>query len=87
VQSQLKAISGEGRGRKAVVSMVDKPTAAGVAADGTGIDPDALMAKATSMFEQGKLLGQDLTYIETSFNRGNFALPPKLLNKIVGSAA
>jgi hypothetical protein len=86
IQTQMKAIAGEGRGRKAVVNLLDKPNAGG-GSDAGGINPDEVMAKATSMFEQGKLLGQDLTYIETSFNRGNFALPAKLLSKIVGSAA
>ena len=87
MQAQIKAMAGEGRGRKAVVNLVDKPNVGGAQADGgSGLTPDAIMAKATSMCRQGKLLGNELAYVETSFNRGNFALPPELLNKIVSAA-
>jgi hypothetical protein len=86
MQTQIKAMAGEGRGRKAVVNLVDKPNAGGAKKEESGINPDAFMAKATSMFESGKLQGQDLAYIESSFNRGDFNLPAKLLSK-VGSAA
>lgn len=87
MQSQIKAMAGEGRGRKAVVNLVDKPNAAGAPASGApGLTPDAIMAKATSMFHQGKLGGGELVSVETHFNRGIFQLPADLLSKIVSAA-
>ena len=85
MQTQIRAMAGEGRGRKAVVSLVDKP-AAGAGAGEPGINPDQIMAKATAMCRQGKLAGNELAYVETSFNRGNFTLPAELLAKITSAA-
>jgi hypothetical protein len=88
IQAQVKAIAGEGRGRKAVVNLLDKPNAGGGGAgDGAGFTPEQIMAKATTMYDNKQLLPSEIVYVETSFNRGNFALPEPLLRKIIGSAA
>lgn len=87
MQTQIKAMAGEGRGRKAVVSMADnKP--AGAAKAGEGIDPVALMAKAQGMAESGKLAWSDVALVESSFNHRDFTLAsrPGLLAKITSAA-
>jgi small-conductance mechanosensitive channel len=81
MQTQLKAIAGEGRGRKAVVNLVEKPAAAGGAA-GEGLNPDLFMAKAISKMGEGRLAGNEVAFIEASFNRGDFRLPAALIAKV-----
>lgn len=83
----LKAIGGEGRGRKAVVTLVDKKPEASTLAKGgagDGMNPTEFMAKATERFNDRKITGNELAYIESSFNRGTFELPPALISKVAG---
>lgn len=84
LQTKVAALGNEGRGRKAVVTLVEKPAGTTLAKGGEqGINPDEFMAKATSLFNERKLSGVELAYIEGSFNRGNFQLPPALISKVM----
>jgi hypothetical protein len=86
LQAQVKAIGNEGRGRKAIVSMVEKPSTGTLAKGGEdGINPDEFMAKATAKFNDRKLSGMELSFIEGAFNRGQFQLPPDLVSKVVAA--
>jgi hypothetical protein len=83
LQAQVKAMAGEGRGRKAVVSLVEKPAGGTLAKGGDGgISPDDFMAKAESQWKAGKISGQEIAFIESAFNRGQFTLPPALISKV-----
>jgi hypothetical protein len=86
LQAQVKAIAGEGRGRKAVLNLVEKPAGTTMAKGGAeGMTPNDFMAKAESQFKAGKLNGQDLAFIESAFNRGSYELPPALVSKVTAA--
>lgn len=86
----IKAMAGEGRGRKAIVTMVEKKpegtTLAKGGEGGGGMSPNDFMAKAESQFKAGRLGGNELAYIESSFNRGEFNLPTALISKVTAAA-
>lgn len=86
LKAQVKALGNEGRGRKAIVSMVEKPNTGTLAKGGAdGINPDEFMAKAVSQLQAGKISGLELSFIEGSFNSGQFKLPPALVSKVIAA--
>lgn len=82
LQKQVKAIGNEGRGRKAVVSLVEKPTGTLAKGGDGGITPNDFMAKAESQWRAGKITGSEIAFIESAFNRGQYELPPALVSKV-----
>jgi hypothetical protein len=86
LQKQVKAIAGEGRGRKAVLTVVEKPAGGTMAKGGQeGMNPNEFMAKAESQFKAGKISGTEISFIESAFNRGSFDLSPALIAKVTAA--
>jgi len=85
---QIKTLGSEGRGRKAVVTLVEKKPEGTTLAKGgggeEGMKPDEFMTKAEAQFRAGKITGMEISYIESAFNRGEFQLPPALISKVAG---
>ena len=74
LRADVAALHAQGRGRKTVLNIHDKP--AGHFASPPPA-PQALLAKALSAQKAGQLTGQDVARIETYLGRG-LALPPDL---------
>ena len=73
LQGQIKAMGGEGRGRKTVLTVTEKPAPGAELAKGMGgegLKPQEFLAKASSKFNEGKLSGNDLCVAEACVNRG-----------------
>lgn len=87
MQGRLDALAGQGRGRKAVVSVTEKQSAAEqplAKSQQEGITPQEFMLKANNAFDKGIISGTQLTTIDVSLRQG-VAIDPALLNKIVNS--
>lgn len=87
LQDQIKTLSGEGRGRKAVLTVIDrKAEGTTLAKGGDGVKEPTVgefLAKAEVGFKAGKISGQHLCYIESAINRGEFgAIPPSLRDAV-----
>lgn len=85
LQTQITKLSGEGRGRKAVVTLADRTSATEEMnkSEGKGIAAAELMTKATEKFGEGKITGLELSTLEASLNRG-IVPPPEFVRRIVG---
>lgn len=86
--AQIKDLSGQGRGRKTVLAISEKPDAGTLAksegAGAGGITADQFFAKANAAFDAGKLTGQELTVIDVC-KRENKPLDPALINKVISA--
>ena len=81
--ADMKALGSQGSGRRAMLSVHDKPaTTAGAPAAGTA-RPSDVMAKAMVLFAEGKMEGQDLRRIEAHQGRGLLA-PADVLSRFPG---
>jgi hypothetical protein len=84
LSAQVQALSSQGRGRKAMLSVVEKPvvgdTMAKSQAD-AGISPEQFFAKANAAFDAGKISGKELNVVSVSL-RGNHPIEPGLIQKI-----
>ncbi len=71
---KVKALGGEGKGRKALVSIADKPGAGTSLAksDGGegGLSPEEFMMKALDAQKAGRITGADVSIAEAHLNRG-----------------
>ncbi len=85
LQADMKKLSGEGRGRKAVVSVAEKVPAGQTMAkaDPQGMSTQEFFAKANQAFSAGKISGQELTVIDVSMRSG-MAIDQGLVAKVVG---
>lgn len=84
MQDQIKKLGGEGRGRKAVVSVVEKPgPGEGVMAksEPTGMSHDQFFAKALAAQREGRLSGTDIAIAESCLNRGE-AIPQNIVQRV-----
>lgn len=86
LSDRVSKLSGEGRGRKAVVSVVEKP-APGASPMAKSMQPegmthDQFFAKALSAQRDGKISGMDIAMAESCLNRGE-AIPPSILQRVV----
>lgn len=84
MQDQIKKLSGEGRGRKAVVSVVEKPVPGeGVMAKSqpAGMSHDEFFAKALTAQREGRLSGTDIAIAESCLNRGE-AIPLNIVQRV-----
>lgn len=78
LKKQVAKLSGEGRGRKAVVNVHEH--AEPMAKSQSGLTPNDLMAKAQAAFAEGKLSGRELNEIDASL-RMREAPNPSLIAK------
>lgn len=86
LSDQVKKLSGEGRGRKAVLSVVEKP--APVAAtmaksqQAEGVTPEIFFAKALDAQKAGRISGTDIAVAESCLNRGQ-AIPENIVQRVM----
>lgn len=88
MQTQMAKLAGEGRGRKAVLSVVEKP-APGAAATTMakslapeGVSPDVFFAKALDAQKAGRISGTDIAVAEASINRGE-QVPAHIVQRVM----
>lgn len=82
----VERIGGEGRGRKAVVSVAEKRSGDfGDVNKADGITPAEFMAKSRAAFEAGKITGGDLMRVEAYINRG-ISPPAEIINRIAAAS-
>lgn len=83
MQDQIKKLSGEGRGRKTVVSVVEKPVGTMVKSmQPEGVSPDEFFAKALTAQREGRISGSEIALAETMLNRGQ-QIPPAILQRVM----
>lgn len=88
MQDQIKKLGGEGRGRKTVVSVVEKPSATAStetmakSMQNGGVTPDQFFAKALSAQKEGKISGTEIALAETMLNRGQ-AIPESIVQRVM----
>jgi hypothetical protein len=84
LSAQVQALSSQGRGRKAMLSVVEKPSVGDTMAKSQaaeGISPEQFFAKANAAFDAGKISGKELNVVSVSL-RGNHPIEPGLIQKI-----
>lgn len=81
---QVKKLGGEGRGRKAVLTLSERKPTEETLAKGNqdGLTADQFMVKAHAAFEARKLSGQELNTIDVSLRNG-FPVDPSLISKVI----
>lgn len=84
LQGDVKRLGGEGRGRKTVVSVAEKPVAETLAkSEPEGMNANEFMAKALSAQQAGKITGLDVSVAETSLNKG-LPVPTNIVRRVLG---
>jgi len=76
----VERIGGEGRGRKAVLTMHEKQAGQ---PEPEGVTPSEFMSKAQTAWQEGKLSGDELRLTEALINRG-LQPPENILSKVAG---
>lgn len=77
-------LAGTGRGRKAVVSVADKPATTLAKSEPTqGLSPEQFMVKALDAQKAGRLSGLEVATAEASLNRGQ-PVPADIIAKALG---
>lgn len=85
LQDQVTKLGGEGRGRKTVVSIVEKPEPGAqtlAKSEPAGLSHDQFFAKALAAQKEGRLSGVDIAMAESCLNRGE-AIPPSIVARVV----
>jgi hypothetical protein len=83
LSGKIKALGSEGKGRKAVLSVVEKP--AGTLAKSTtedGMKPEEFMAKALDAQKLGRITGIDVATAEAHLNRGQ-PVPASIIERVI----
>lgn len=81
LQAKVTELSGEGRGRKTMVTVMDKPGQL-AKSETPGMTAPEFMAKSHAAFKDGKINGTELTIIDVSLRQG--ALPDAgLISKVM----
>lgn len=83
LQSKVSELSGEGRGRKTVVSIHEKPANVMAKSEPEGLTAQEFMTKSNAAFNAGRISGKDLTVIDVSI-RNNQAIDQSLVAKVLG---
>lgn len=83
LQSKVSELSGEGRGRKTVVSIHEKPANVMNKSEPEGLTAQEFMTKSNAAFEAGRISGKDLTVIDVSI-RSNQPIDQSLAAKVLG---
>lgn len=84
LSSQVQALSSQGRGRKAMLTVSEKPAIGDTMAKAnaeSGVTPEQFFAKANAAFDAGKISGKELNVVSVSL-RGNHPIEPGLIQKI-----
>ena len=82
--ARIDALAGKGAGRKAVLSVHEKPVAGALAkSEPTGLSPKEFMAKALDAQTAGRLTGLDIAVAEHHINRGT-PVPAEIVARVVG---
>jgi hypothetical protein len=82
--SQVQTLSSQGRGRKAMLTVSEKPAVGDTLAKSQaeqGVTPEQFFAKANTAFDAGKISGKELNVISVCL-RGNHPIEPSLIQKI-----
>ena len=84
LSERVTKLSGEGRGRKTVLSVVEKPTPETplTKSEPAGMSPDVFFAKAMAAQKDGRISGTDIAIAEASLNRGE-AIPTHIIQRVV----
>lgn len=86
LQDEVKKLAGEGRGRKTVVSVSEKPVAGATMAKSQGaadgLSANEFMAKALAAQASGRLTGLDVARAESALNKG-LPVPQDVVNRVV----
>lgn len=84
LRADVTKLSGEGRGRKAVLSVAEK-TAPGeqLAKSESAMTKQEFFAKANAAFDTGRITGKELTVIDVSLRSGS-EIDQGLVSKVVG---
>lgn len=83
LNEQVAALRGEGRGRKAVVAITEKPGATSLAkSDPDGVTPEVFMVKAMEAFNAKRLTGTEVAVAEACINRGQ-QVPAHIVSRVL----
>lgn len=86
LSDQVKKLSGEGRGRKAVLSVVEKPASTtetmAKSMQPEGMTPDVFFAKALAAQKAGRISGTDIAVAESHLNRGE-SIPANIVQRVM----
>lgn len=86
LQDEVKKLAGEGRGRKTVVSVSEKPVAGANMAKSQGaaegLSANEFMAKALAAQASGRLTGLDVARAESALNKG-LPVPQDVVNRVI----
>lgn len=85
LQGDLERIGGQGRGRKAVLSIMEKASAKDGDDDKAGVAPGEFMAKALAAQKAGRLTGSDVALAESRLNRG-LPVPDRIVTAVTAQA-
>lgn len=83
---KLQALSNGGAGRKAVLSIIDKPLVKSVQQQEqpAGMTTDQFFAKAHAAQKEGRITGGDIALAETLLNRGE-QIPAHIVQRVIAS--
>ena len=83
LSEQIKKLSGEGRGRKTVVSVVEKPEPTMVKSQAPeGLSHQQFFAKALAAQREGRISGTEIAVAETYLNRGQ-EIPAEIVQRVM----
>lgn len=85
LSADMKRLGNEGRGRKAVVSVAEKPAAETPLAksEPDGMNASEFMAKALSAQQAGRITGLQVSIAEASLNKG-LPVPQNIVSRVLG---
>ena len=83
LQLQVAALGNEGRGRKTVLNIAEKPTTLAKSQAPEGVTPDVFFSKALAAQKEGRISGSDVALAETMLNRGQ-SIPEALIQRVMG---
>lgn len=85
LRAQVALLAGSGRGRKAVLSVAEKPEQAAPLAksEPSAMSREEFFMKADAAVAAGRLSHSDVMHCETLLNRG-MPVPAQILNRVVG---
>lgn len=84
LSSQIESLRGEGRGRKAVLTVTEKPEPAMAKSQPEGIPASEFMAKALDAQRGGRISSRDVSIAEASLNRG-VQVPEHIVRRVMGN--
>lgn len=70
LQTRVAELAGQGRGRKAVITVSEKPAETLVKSEPNGLTPQEFMLKANNAFEKGAITGLQLTALDVALREG-----------------